>query len=181
MPFISNCVGFVKFIDIIFTEVKYCCLGDDMQKNKGFTLIELIVTIAVMTIIAILAAPSFGDMLKKQNLNKSSKELIATLNQARAKAALERREITVELLSSDANTESSMNWMPVGKANLKTGTSTEIVFMPNGLVKDPSTNQVIAGDTAFVICDDVSGSNNSKQITISRMGTIHQIVEGDCS
>lgn len=152
-----------------------------MQKKNGFTLIELMVTIAVLAIVATMAAPSFGDMLQRQNLNKSTKELIATLNQARAKAAIERREITVELLSDDAHTETSMSWMPVGKANLKTGTSTEIVFMPNGLVKDSSTNQVIAGDTTFVICDDASGSNNSKQITISKMGTIHQIVEGDCS
>ena len=57
------------------------------NKHKGFTLIELMVTIAVMAIIAMMAAPSFGDMLQRQNLNKSTKELVATLNQARAKAA----------------------------------------------------------------------------------------------
>jgi type IV fimbrial biogenesis protein FimT len=102
------------------------------NKHKGFTLIELMVTIAVMAIIAMMAAPSFGDMLQRQNLNKSTKELVATLNQARAKAALERREITVELLSADENTDDTLNWMPVGKSSLKTGRATEIVFMPTG-------------------------------------------------
>jgi prepilin-type N-terminal cleavage/methylation domain len=63
-----------------------------MQKNNGFTLIELMVTIAVMAIIAMLAAPSFGDMIVRQNLKKSTNELIGVLNQTRAKAVLERRK-----------------------------------------------------------------------------------------
>lgn len=151
------------------------------NQQKGFTLIELMVTIAVMAIIAMMAAPSFGDMLQRQNLNKSTRELVATLNQARAKAALERRNITVELLSADVDTEDTLNWMPVGKSSLKTGRATEIIFMPTGLVKDPTANQIIATDTSFEICDAPSDSKYSKMVTISKMGTIQQIVDGNCT
>ncbi len=37
------------------------------KKNQGFTLIELMVTIAVMAIIAMMAAPSFGDMVPNKS------------------------------------------------------------------------------------------------------------------
>jgi prepilin-type N-terminal cleavage/methylation domain-containing protein len=148
------------------------------NKHKGFTLIELMVTIAVMVIIAMMAAPSFGDMLQRQNLNKSTRELVATLNQARAKAALERREITVTLNSVVANTENTLNWAPQGKVVLDVRSPTTIIFMPNGLVRD----QAVGTEATFSLCDDVQASAKySKTVSISRMGTIQQIVDGDCS
>ncbi len=44
-----------------------------MQFFRGFTLIELMVTIAVLAIIVMMAAPSFGNMLAQQNLKKKYK------------------------------------------------------------------------------------------------------------
>ena len=52
------------------------------EKENGFTLIELMVTIAVMAIIAMMAVPSFSNMLLKQNLKKSTQELANVLVQA---------------------------------------------------------------------------------------------------
>ncbi len=40
--------------------------GENMRvRGNGFTLIELMVTIAVLAIIAMMAAPSFGAMMNK--------------------------------------------------------------------------------------------------------------------
>ena len=176
MPFISNCGVFVKFIDIIFTEVKYCCLGGSMRKKEnGFTLIELMVTIAVLAIIAMIAVPSFSNMLLKQNLKKSTQELANVLVQARSKAVLERREVTVQLnTSAVADSLTQLNWMPEGKAVLKTGSPTSITFLATGLIKSATA------DTSFTICEKASGEL-SRTVSISRMGTIQQITEGTCS
>ncbi|QIC72503.1 prepilin-type N-terminal cleavage/methylation domain-containing protein [Acinetobacter indicus] len=38
------------------------------RRQNGFTLIELMVTIAILGIIATMAAPSFTDMLQKRKL-----------------------------------------------------------------------------------------------------------------
>ena len=146
-----------------------------MRRSRGFTLIELLVTIAVLVIIAMLAAPSFNDLMLKQNLKKSSQELAEVLTKARAKAALERRQITVQLNTAEvADTETQLNWMPNGKAVLKSGSATTITFLSTGLVKDATS------DTSFVVCEQTSGSL-SKTVSISKMGTIQQIAEGTCS
>lgn len=144
-----------------------------MRKDQGFTLIELIVTIAVLAIIAVMAAPSMGQLLVKQNLNKSTKELIHVLTEARSKAALDRKPIKVGFVASIVDAD--LNWTPTGDAVLKTGSPTNIIFLPTGLVKDwASTN------SSFIVCEKTSGSL-SKIVSISKMGTIQQVVEGTCS
>ena len=145
------------------------------QKENGFTLIELMVTIAVLAIIAMIAVPSFSNMLLKQNLKKSTQELANVLVQARSKAALERREVTVQLnTSAVADSLTQLNWMPEGKAVLKTGSPTSITFLATGLIKSATA------DTSFTICEKASGEL-SRTVSISRMGTIQQITEGTCS
>lgn len=63
--------------------------------NHGFTLIELMVTIAVMAIIATIAAPSFGDMITRQKLNALTRDLMMAINQAKSQAALLRTTVAV--------------------------------------------------------------------------------------
>lgn len=160
---------------MILNREKVITLGESMQKSRGFTLIELMVTIVVLAIIAVMAAPSFSNILLKQNLKKSTQELAEVFTKARAKAAFERRQITVQLNTVEvADTETQLNWMPNGKAVLKSGSPTTITFLSTGLVKDATS------DTSFVVCEHSSGSL-SKTVSISKIGTIQQIVEGTCS
>ncbi|MEW5969127.1 pilus assembly FimT family protein [Acinetobacter pittii] len=143
--------------------------------QEGFTLVELMVTIAVMAIIAMMAAPLFGDMLINQNLNKSTEDLISSIDQARMKAVLERRQIKVQLNSTyTADTNNQINWMPSGKAQLRTGSNTSLIFLMSGLVKDAT------GDTTFEICNK-AGGDKSKIISVSRMGVIQLTMMGTCS
>lgn len=143
--------------------------------QDGFTLVELMVTIAVMAIIAMMAAPMFGDLLINQNLNRSAENLVSSINQARMKAVVERRQVKVQLNSTYiADTDNQINWMPSGKAQLKTGSDTSIIFLMSGLVKDAT------GDTTFEICNKAAG-NKSKIIRVSRMGAIQSTTVGICS
>jgi len=164
-------------------------MGGAMQKNRGFTLIELMVTIAVLAVIASFAVPAFGDMLEKQNLKKSAEELIVVMNKARSKAVIERRpHITVNLAPSAnaVDTNEELNWRPSGKSILKTGSPTTIQFGITGgvFISDtdhPTSVSPATSDTVFTICSSSTGTNKkSKTIAVSRMGTIQIISEGTC-
>ncbi len=54
--------------------------------KKGFTFIELIIASLVLAIIAMLAIPSFSNMLAKQNLNADIRSLSSALTQSRGQA-----------------------------------------------------------------------------------------------
>lgn len=155
-----------------------------MHKSRGFTLIELMVTVAVMAIIAMMAAPSFNNILIKQNMNKSARDLIAVFSEAKAKAVLERRSVTVKLnAAKDDTTQCNPKdlpgqdrpecWQPSDKAVLKNAALNTVEFRSNGLVNS-------AADMTFEICNQASG-NLSKKITITRMGTIQLVAEGNCT
>lgn len=79
-------------------------LGKSVQKNKGFTLIELMVTIGVLAIIASLAIPSFGQTLANQKFKKTVIELKSTLENARSQALLTRAETVVCVNKNSSNT-----------------------------------------------------------------------------
>ena len=144
------------------------------RQAQGFTLIELMVTVAVLAIIVVMAAPSFGEMLSNQNLNRSTQELIATLKDARARAVLERKEVTVELNKNPKDSTSTvLKWQPAGDAILKS-TTVSIVFNLSGGVKNATT------DTGFTVCNK-SGGTKSKTFSVSPMGMIQQVTEGTCS
>ena len=166
-----------------------------MRSVRGFTLVELMITIGVMAIIAVMAVPSFTNMLLKQNLNKSTRDLVIVLEKARSKAALERRTVTVTLNSSSADTDSTLNsssadtdstlnWAASGKAAL-VSTTTSIVFRSDGMVQDPTTTTALLNsDLTLVLCDQAQAqAQYSKRIILSRIGVVQQrdLVTGNCN
>lgn len=61
-------------------------VGKVMSKSRGFTLIELMITIAVMAILLSLALPSFQQTLRSNRVATTTNELLASLSLARSEA-----------------------------------------------------------------------------------------------
>ena len=74
---------------------------------RGFTLIELMVTLTVLAIVLSLAAPSFASLLASNRMSTQTNEFIVALNLARSEAV--RRGLPVTLLSID-NDNYSKGW-----------------------------------------------------------------------
>lgn len=73
-----------------------------MRAQQGFTLIELMVTVAVLGIVVGLAVPGFQSAVNGNRLAGASNELIATMQVARMEAIRRNRRVAV-CTSANAN------------------------------------------------------------------------------
>ena len=78
-------------------------------KEQAFTLVELIITLAVLAIIATLAIPSYFDLKAKQELNQVT-ALVKMLTQSARSYALTYHSIVVICSSSDLTRCNNDQW-----------------------------------------------------------------------
>lgn len=75
-----------------------------VKRSSGFTLAELLVTIAMVAILAALAAPSFNALRINQKLASHASDLFSSILQARNEAMRLNRQVTVApIVSKDWN------------------------------------------------------------------------------
>lgn len=79
--------------------------------NLGFTLIELMITLAVAVVVLTLAAPAFRDIVIRNRVAAEINPLVATLNQGRSEAIKRGRSVT--LCNSSNGTSCTGSW-PAG-------------------------------------------------------------------
>ncbi len=73
------------------------------MKNRGFTLIELVVTVSIVAILATVAIPSFRTLLVSNNTSSQANALVSALNLARSEAIKQSQTATV-CVSADGAT-----------------------------------------------------------------------------
>ncbi|WFM70967.1 GspH/FimT family pseudopilin [Halomonas sp. CKK8] len=71
-----------------------------MKKSFGFTLIELITTIAVIAILATIAVPGFQRMMAASRVAADYNEILSGLNYARSEAIKRRKDVTFDVTST---------------------------------------------------------------------------------
>lgn len=147
-----------------------------MQRNNGFTLIELMVTIVVVVIIATMAIPSFNSLIQNQNLTKSTDSLVREIRSVRSKAVLNNRETTLKLASTSSDTDYVINWSPAGSVRLGDSGSgkDELKFNGKGVLTSFGVLSVVE------LCK-TSGASKSKKITLTALGQIAKVEEGNCT
>jgi type IV fimbrial biogenesis protein FimT len=134
------------------------------HRTKGFTLIELMITVAVAAILAMAAAPSFTSLIASQRIRTASFDLMANLTLARSEAIKQNADVTV---ASASGTNSWANgWTISGTGGtIKTqplysgltitagsGTASSVVYNRSGRVASNAS-------VTFQISDGRSGSS----------------------
>lgn len=72
-----------------------------MKMGRGFTLLELMVAIAVLAILATVGVPSFRELIQNNRVTTQTNELVSALNFARTEAV--KRGRNVEVVVTQAN------------------------------------------------------------------------------
>lgn len=72
------------------------------QSNRGFTLIEMMVTVAVMVVLLLLALPSFESTRQRAALRGASENLVSFWNQARLESAKRNQMVKVGVVQSSS-------------------------------------------------------------------------------
>lgn len=149
-----------------------------MDKNKGFTLLELLVAIAIMGVLFAIAIPSFKQMLKSNRLSTQANEFISTLNLARSEAI--KRGDVINITATDSSAAAN-EWGP-GWTVTTAGGDTLIQFdgLDSTLTLDSTgsfgsfqyqaSGLIDHGDT-LNLCDDRTGEVG-RQITITNTGRV---------
>jgi type IV fimbrial biogenesis protein FimT len=76
-----------------------CARPHERARARGVTLVELVVTMAVMAILVGLAAPSFTRLMASDRLSTQTNELVMSLNTAKSEAV--KRGLSTTLRSGD--------------------------------------------------------------------------------
>ena len=140
-----------------------------MKWIKGFSMIEMIVTMVIISILTVIAAPDVKSVIQQEHLNQSASDLIRVLNKAQSRALFDKKVIQVYIASDPSLTETTLSWMPSGDAYFL-GVSGSIYIGARGYMQTSATNTAFAGAKSYVICS--KGGAHSRKITYNRIGVI---------
>jgi len=142
---------------------------------SGFTMVELLVTVAVSAILLSIAVPSFTNMVQNNRLTAQANQFIITLNYARSEAI--KRGATIDVIAT--NDTAANEWGGGWKVAINGGADLKVFPALDGSSTlnspaDITTFSYLANGRAtvteaFALCDDRSGETG-RQISISTTG-----------
>jgi prepilin-type N-terminal cleavage/methylation domain-containing protein len=137
-----------------------------MKKNAGgFTLVELMVVVAIVSILSAIAAPSVMTIRSKYKLRNAGRELLSTMRKARSLALMHHRDVELRFENQtyylDDATRTNRNPLPANCGSITacygagieigipgssgdpiTFTNNALTFTAMGLPKDGNTGWV---------------------------------------
>lgn len=162
-----------------------------MEKNSGFTLLELVVTLTLISLVTAIGIPSMRVFIQNDRLVTQINTMVGHLSYARSEAVT-RHQRVVLCASSNLSSCSSTNWADgwilfVDSDDSSDYTTDENMLrqqqaLTNGMTLTSSIGSVVTYDErgfapnsigTFSLCDD-RRETEMKSISISATGRVRQ-------
>ena len=152
-----------------------------LMANSGFTLIELMVTIAVLAIIVSIAAPSISTQLANQRVKSTATTITSTLKDAKVESIIRRQDIrviysntakTIVLQNTSGTVLATYNVNPTSTVSITPNTVTTVTFQPNKVTSNGTK-------VTYTICDSNTAAT-PRQIEVSTIASVSNKPGGTC-
>lgn len=163
-------------------------------RRLGFTLVELVVTMAVAAILITVAVPSLRTMIQNGRLNTQANDLVGDLSLARSEAIKRRAFVGICISTNGTACTGGGNWRDgravfVGTGLNGTWQANDLILRFRGpmasaadtlsvsVIGDPiifsanGASNIIGGPGFFTFCDS-RGFTNGKMVNVNSMGQI---------
>lgn len=144
--------------------------NDAMNKNFGFTLLELMVAIAIIAIVAAMALPSYLSYLPVKRVNGAVRQLFTEMNIAKMKAVSENNNFIIKFNSSD---NSYSIYDDDGNDGADTG---DLIKTVNIQANYPG---IVYGGNGSANITFSGGKVTFKPTGLSNIGTVYLMPDGD--
>ncbi|MGM3389121.1 GspH/FimT family pseudopilin [Stutzerimonas stutzeri] len=159
-----------------------------MQHSRAFTLIELMITLAILAILLAIAAPSFRDTIQNNRTQTIANDLTTALQFARSEAV--KRGVRVDICRRAANAcadavdwgngwlvkvnggDVLRVWEAVGDRDSVSGPNETLTYRPNGLLTKTT-------DSAFTVAFDNCTGKPQYTIALTATGRVTS-TKGTC-
>lgn len=167
------------------------CMQPGVNVQAGFTMMELMVVIAVVGIMATVAAPSFSGFIANSRISSATNDLIADLMQARSMASTTGSHAVVCPSTNGTSCATSVSAWATGRilfidknangafdtgetlikyaAGLPANLTIAMTGFPNSYIAYNSYGGMFPlGNGAFTLC--VKGASQSRQVSVDYSG-----------
>ncbi len=169
-----------------------------MKKHPGFTLVELMVVVAIAGLVMAFAIPAMGNFIKNERLVTQINTLVGHLAYARSEAVTRRQQV---ILCASSNSTSCLgaDWAAgwilfIDADNSSTFTANEVILRAKATLEGSntlvsSTGSMIIYDNrgfspnsngVFSLCDD-RGATYVKSISITNTGRVRRWGSTSCT
>jgi len=162
----------------------------DRAAHRGFTLVELIITVALVAILAALALPSYREFSTRMTVTDNTNNLIGALNMARAEAV--KRGRAAALIANDGDW--SNGWQVVVAKETAPGVVEQVPVSPGdtaqdcaGYRDDKTTNLPLcvqhrdALPERYSILGEATGSSDDDIVVFAPSGALRGATQFDFS
>lgn len=148
------------------------------MRQRGFTLIELIITMAVLAVVVSIAAPNFQSLMANQRVKAAADELLMSIMYARAEAIKTRSAIAVVRVGDNWG-----NGWSVRQGDVVLRQDDKSGLLVSGFSGDKLTfsrNGRLSAEATFSVCDE-AGKAEGRNINVSLSGQARVTKGGSCA